>query len=116
MARVLEESEAREITVLYARGWSIEDLSHRYGVGWATPWRIVTGRAWTSVTGGHNISRSTARTQYRHSYIQARLDQGCDNLSLIAAELGITRQAVSKTVISKALRSATTTTISEVRD
>lgn len=36
-------------------------------------------------------------SEFRRVYIEARLDQGCDNMSLIAQELGISRQAVAKT-------------------
>lgn len=102
---MLTPARVRELLHLYEKGWEIGALAERYGVSRPTVSRVLTGITWAEVTGGRNVSRAGKLTQYRCAYIEARLDQGCRNLSLIAADLGISRQAVSKLVKNKGLGS-----------
>lgn len=87
-----------ELIELYDAGWEPPALAARYGVSPSTVSRIITGKTWTSVTGGKNRSRAGQTTAYRAAHIAARLEQGCRSHSVIAAELGISRQAVAKLI------------------
>lgn len=88
----------RELITLYEQGWDLPPLAEKYGVTVATVSRIITGKIWQDVTGGINRSRAGKITEFRVNYIAARLDQGCRNLSIIADELGVSRQAVSSLI------------------
>lgn len=87
-----------ELVALYDDGWSLPALSARYGVSVSTVSRIITGKTWGSVTGGRNRSRAGQTTDYRAAHIATRLEQGCRSHSVIAVELGISRQAVAKLI------------------
>jgi predicted DNA-binding protein YlxM (UPF0122 family) len=78
--------------------WQLKPLAEKFGCSVATASRVITGQAWKRVTQGVNRSRTGRETDFRRNYIAARLDQGCTNYAQIAAELGISRQAVSSLV------------------
>lgn len=103
MRSKLDPGKVREIRSLYDQaGWTQRRLSEVYGVSVRSISRIVTGKRWQSVTGGHSVSRRRPEeTRQRAAYIQARMDQGCTNYAVIARELGITRQGVSQLVRTK---------------
>jgi|SRR5690606_10310439 len=98
MDRVLTEEKVRELVRLYDEGAELPALAERYGVSLPTVSRVITGKTWAHVTGGRNVSRQGRMTDYRAAYIEARLDQGCRNYSIIGRELGITRQAVAQLI------------------
>lgn len=100
---MLTEGRVLELIRLYDEGWELPELAARYGVSVPTASRVVTGKTWSEVTGGRNISRQGRVTEYRCAHIEARLDQGCRNYSIIGRELGITRQAVRKLIVNKGL-------------
>lgn len=100
---MLTNGRVRELIQLYDGGWELPALADRYGVSTPTVSRVLTGKTWGHVTGGRNVSRNGKVTEYRCAHIEARLDQGCRNYSIIASELGITRQAVAKLIRNKGL-------------
>lgn len=100
---MLTEERVHELLELYDDGWEIGPLAERYGVSRPTVSRVITGKTWVSVTSGRNVSRAGKITAYRRAHIEARLDQGCRNLSIIAGELGVTRQAVSQLIKARRL-------------
>lgn len=99
MAVSLDERRARAVMILYREElWSTAELATLFGVSVEAISKIVTGRTWKEATGGVNISRHRRQTGYRLAHIQARLDQGCTSNSIIAKELGISRQAVAQLI------------------
>ena len=100
---MLTQGRVRELVQLYDDGWELPALADRYDVSTPTVSRVLTGKTWAHVTGGRNVSRQGRITDYRAAYIEARLDQGCRNYSIIGRELGITRQAVRKLIVNKGL-------------
>lgn len=95
---MLTPVKVRELLKLYEEGAEPAVLAARYGTSEVHVSRIVRGQAWKSVTGGQNRSVRDRTTEYRRAYIESRFDQGCRKPQIIAAELGITRQAVNKIV------------------
>lgn len=100
---MLTHARVRELLKLYAEGWTLGPLAQRYEVSMATVSRVLTGKIWTDVTGGRNVSRTGRDTEARVAYIEARLQQGCRNHAKIAEELGISRQAVAKLISTRNL-------------
>lgn len=101
---MLTEPRVREMLRLYENeGWSTTALAKRYKIAPATVSRIITGKTWVHVTGGRNRSRKGARTAYHVAHISARMEQGVTSPSVLADELGISRQAVSKLIHTKRL-------------
>jgi hypothetical protein len=95
---MLNTERVRELVQLYDDGWELPALAERYEVSLPTVSRVITGKTWAHVTGGRNVSRQGRITDYRAAFIEARLDQGCRNYSIIGRELGITRQAVAQLI------------------
>lgn len=95
--------KVEQLVELYDAGWQIAALAERFHVSPATVSRIITGKTWTGVTGGKNRSRAGQTTAYRAAHIEARLEQGCRSHSVIAGELGISRQAVAKLINTRGL-------------
>ena len=100
----MDEDKVRDLLRRYEDGCSARDLEVLYGLSQSTVSRIITGRIWKGVTGGVNRSRAGEETDSRMEYVSARIDQGCTNKSLIAEELGITRQSVEKLIKRAAAR------------
>lgn len=100
---MLTEDRVRELLQLYDHGCEIPELAARYEVSSSTVSRVLTGKTYGEITGGRNVSRKGHVTRYRCAHIETRLDQGCRNLTLIGAELGISRQAVAKLIKNKGL-------------
>jgi hypothetical protein len=97
--RVLTAGEVRKLYQLYEGGVEAKVLAEHFGTTLANVTRIIRGQIWGEVTGGRNISRYDAMVRFRIAYISARWDQGCRSQAAIAAELGISRQAVNKFMI-----------------
>lgn len=96
---MLTQARVKELLHLYTEErWELPALARRYGVTVPTVSRVVTGKTWTEITGGRNVSRAGERARYRRAYVLGRLDQGCTNHAVIANELGISRQAVRKII------------------
>jgi len=96
--------KVEQLVQLYEDGWHIAALAERFHVSQATVSRIITGKTWTRITGGKNRSRAGQTTAYRVAHIEARLEQGCRSHSVIAGELGISRQAVAKLINTRNLK------------
>lgn len=94
----LTEGQVRRLVDRYDSGANLAAVAAEFDVSAATVSRIITGKIWTSVTGGVNRSRHGEETAYRLAHVQSRIDQGCRNKAIIAAELGISRQAVDKII------------------
>lgn len=96
---MLTRDEVLEILRLYEQdGASVGSIARRYDKTEPTISRIITGKTWSTVTGGLNRSRAGKLAAYRRNYTLARWEQGCRNAARIAEELGISRQAVIKIV------------------
>lgn len=92
----MDARRARAVRLLYREElWKQPDLADLFGVSVETISKIITGRTWAAATGGGNISEYRRDTMYRLAHIAYRREQGCTNNAIIAAELGITRQAVA---------------------
>lgn len=95
----LTGAEALRLYQLYEEGADAKQLADRFGTTLATVSRIVRGQTWGEVTGGRNISRHDALVAFRKAYISGRWDQGCRSQAVLAAELGISRQAINQFMI-----------------
>jgi len=84
---------------LYEQGTEAKVLAEHFGTTLANVTRIIRGHIWADVTGGRNISRYDAMVAFRTNYIEARWDQGCRSQAVLAAELGISRQAVNRFMV-----------------
>lgn len=92
----LTSGTARRIYQLYEGGAEVAALVEAFETSTATVTRLIRGQVWTEATGGRNISRADRHIAERKAYIQGRWDQGCRAPGALAAELGISRQAVHK--------------------
>lgn len=98
-AEQLTEDQARAIWQLHqVGGWKHRQLAEMFGTTVGTVSKIVNGRVWRSVTGGHSVSRYGVESEYRDAHIRTRLEQGITSYTQIGRELGISRQAVSQRV------------------
>jgi plasmid maintenance system antidote protein VapI len=97
--RVLTAGDVALLYQLYGEGSEAKELAQQFGTTISTVTRIIRGQVWTEVTGGRNISRYDAMVAFRCAYITARWDQGCRSQAALAAELGISRQAINRFMI-----------------
>jgi hypothetical protein len=100
---VLTSAQVRRIYEHYEEGVEPKVLAAQFGTTLANVTRIVRGQIWADVTGGRNISRHDAMVTFRKAYISSRWDQGCRSQAMIAAELGISRQAINRFMIRHSL-------------
>jgi DNA-directed RNA polymerase specialized sigma24 family protein len=98
-AEQLTEDQVRAIWQLHQiGGWKHRQLAAMFGTSIGSVSKIVTGRTWRHITGGHSVSRYGVESEYRDAHIAARLAQGVSSYTRIGRELGISRQAVSQRV------------------
>lgn len=97
------ESVMRMRQLYTEEAWTQTKLAKHFQVSQMTVSNVLTGRTWSSVTGGQNVSRYRRTTQFHCDYIQERIQKGITNYQTIGDELGITRQAVRQLIKKKGL-------------
>lgn len=76
------------------QGMTISTIARRLNVARSTVSQVLNGRSHTDITGGVHVNQTKAQLERRKDQVVQLLNQGA-TLAQIAAQLGISRQAVS---------------------